>query len=431
MKLKEKTSKQTELPISNAAITNPYGPSPFPMQYLGAKGRISGWILKEIKEFNPECTVFLDLFAGTGAVGIEALRSGFEVHSNDMQPYTTPVLNSIYTMPRLNIDGLIKKVVDCNCAEKLLSSGRADFDLLLSQEEKFTSSMENSTFNWQEYAAFCLSTPRIFGTDEEVSELSRKQEWNLFGKYYANTYFGIRQSLALDTLRELAESLKEPHKTHLISAVISVMTYAVSSTTHLAQFLKPSSEKNAIHLLKRRNLDIINLVIDRLNKLPFFPLAENRGKVSACDYLNALKKAKPNAEWVVYADPPYFKEHYSRYYHVLDTFYLYDYPKLTINPRLNTTTVGRYRENRLSSDFGKKAKVRNAFSELFSHCFSLNTNLCLSYAETSLVDIDELLALAEKNGYKGAVKDILLMHSGQGQPRNKVIKEYLLMFKAI
>ena len=34
-------------------------------------------------------------------------------------------------------------------------------------------------------------------------------------------------------------------------------------------------------------------------------------------------KTRPS---VVYADPPYTRDHYSRYYHLLDTLLLYDYP---------------------------------------------------------------------------------------------------------
>ena len=65
---------------------------------------------------------------------------------------------------------------------------------------------------------------------------------------------------------------------------------------------------------------------------------------------------------------PYFKEHYSRYYHVLNTLCLYDYPALPINPQTHELSIGRNREDRRGSDFGKKAKALGAFETLITKC---------------------------------------------------------------
>ena len=59
---------------------------------------------------------------------------------------------------------------------------------------------------------------------------------------------------------------------------------------------------------------------------------------------------------VVYADPPYSKEHYSRYYHVLETLERYDYPE--------ATGVGRYRPDRFRTPFSVKTEVEGAIRRL-------------------------------------------------------------------
>jgi adenine-specific DNA methylase len=45
------------------------------------------------------------------------------------------------------------------------------------------------------------------------------------------------------------------------------------------------------------------------------------------DYENVLKEE--NNARIVYADPPYTRYHYSRYYHVLETIALRDFPEVS------------------------------------------------------------------------------------------------------
>ena len=76
MNVLNNSTHQFSTALSNADTESTFEASPLPMQYLGSKKRISKWIINEIKEFFPKSSNFLDLFAGTGAVGIEALRYG-------------------------------------------------------------------------------------------------------------------------------------------------------------------------------------------------------------------------------------------------------------------------------------------------------------------------------------------------------------------
>src|SRR5207253_2965645 len=60
---------------------------------------------------------------------------------------------------------------------------------------------------------------------------------------------------------------------------------------------------------------------------------------------------------VIYADPPYSKDHYSRYYHVLETLVRYDYP--------SAAGAGRYRPDRYSTPFSLRRQAPAAFNALF------------------------------------------------------------------
>ena len=135
-----------------------------------------------------------------------------------------------------------------------------------------------------------------------------------------------------------------------------------------------------------------------------------------------------NGNFLVYADPPYFKEHYSRYYHILNTLCLYDYPIPDINPQTKKLSVGRYRSNRNVSPFGKKAKALSAFQLLLEKCSTANAPLFISYADDSIVDIESLYNLACQY-YEVEIKKIQLNHSKQGRDSVSKVNEMLLICK--
>ena len=403
--------------------------NPLNMQYLGSKARISKWILKNIKTYFPDTLTFVDLFAGTGSVSIQANYEGLKIIANDIQPYSKYILDSLFVESRTGISKLINSVSEYRSIEKLFTSGRDKYSYLYNEEIKKFQESKRENWDWESYKEFCDSTILLGGNFDEIMELKNKQEWTLFINYYSNTYFGVKQCFQLDAIRELAENQGDNNlKTILIAATISAMTYAVSGTTHLAQFLKPSAEKTSINLIKRRSVDIIDLVIQRLIDLKSFPLPKQKARVFNEDYKKVLSIMKRNKETTFYIDPPYFKEHYSRYYHVLDTFVLYDFPELSINPVTKKTSIGRYRKERISSDFGLKSKVENAFCDLFSQISSLDGNLILSYSDHSLLDKDRILILASLFNYKGEVLEKKILHSGQGRPHNRQVIEYLFIF---
>lgn len=426
------SSSQT-IPLFNLAKINANRNglfNPLPMQYLGSKARISRWILDQIQREYPQVTTFVDLFAGTGSVSIDAQARDYNLLVNDLQPYSFIVLKSLFQEPRISLTEVTEDIEKLKNDDYLLSSGRSEAHNLLNEERIQFNKSNAFGWRWEQYKDFCESTELIKGSQKEVEDLGIKGDWNLFIKYYANTYFGVEQCLQLDALREYAQN--HPLKSirvHLLAATITAMTYAVSSTTHLAQYLKPTSLKRSIHLIQKRRISLINEVKERLKNLSTFHLPKKPAKIFQYDFRKALKEIPLDERSIVYVDPPYFKEHYSRYYHVLDTFYLYDYPMLTYNKRISSTTVGRYRQDRYISDFGLKGAVQDAFSDLFSSIEKCGAKIAISYADTSLVAKEQLMSLAEKFNFKGTVKEIQLMHSGQGQPRNKNVKEYLFLLK--
>ena len=67
--------------------------------------------------------------------------------------------------------------------------------------------------------------------------------------------------------------------------------------------------------------------------------------------------------------------HYSRFYHILETLVRYDYPEVKFK--------GRYRIGRYQSDYCIKTEVTEAFREMFKGVKEKQSDLILSYTNSS------------------------------------------------
>ena len=115
-------------------------------------------------------------------------------------------------------------------------------------------------------------------------------------------------------------------------------------------------------------------------------------------------KTLPDNVRTVYADPPYTRDHYSRFYHVLETIALDDVPEISTVKIRGTTHVsnGIYRKDRHQSPFCIRSKAPKAFEEMFKAISASGRNLLLSYSpydETKeshprVVTISQLMAWA-------------------------------------
>lgn len=392
---------------------------PYPIQYLGSKSRISEWILDAIVNSFPGADAVLDVMAGTGVISDSAIRRGLQVAANDLQPYSYVLLKSAFSESRAGIPEVIAFLKSDRFTKFLFEHGRAKFQTLVEEEDSYLES-ELSQSLLKQYVQFAenhLGNPK-----------DSDKNYDLFSTYYSDTYYGIRQCVEIDAIRQYAELCGSPIKHHLMASLISAMTNVASTTTHLAQYLKLTSNSNAVNIAQKRRKSIREWVIKCLERLLDYPYSSDC-VVTNVSFEQAIPQLAHTAKKpVVYADPPYFKEHYSRYYHLLDTLVLYDYPELTWNKRLHAVTVGRYRKERLVSDFGLKSKVASAFNALFSVSNENACNVALSYAETSLLDREQIESIADKCGYSTQLITTRLRHSGQGN-KNHEVNEYLFLMK--
>ena len=184
---------------------------------------------------------------------------------------------------------------------------------------------------------------------------------------------------SLDKMKEDG-TISEEQRGWLLVALAKTMQQAANTTGHFAQYLTPK-ESTLKRFVKQRLIGIKQSWIENIIELT--PLGNkmwrNKNKAFNMDAIQLLenfseRKDKPH---VIYADPPYTGDQYSRFYHIFETLIWYDYPSVTAK--------GRYRRTRLQSLFSMKAKAITAFERMAYNSKMLKADLVVSYPESGLL----------------------------------------------
>jgi adenine-specific DNA-methyltransferase len=203
---------------------------------------------------------------------------------------------------------------------------------------------------------------------------------------YSWGYFGLKQSMSLDSIRF---ALDQAHREHELSrpqwewgvlAMLQAASICAATSGHFAQYLRGRTETSYRRILRQRARDPWVEFLTACDELQPFGSREWR-RLNRCystDALGLWPKLDTDglADAIIYADPPYSRDQYSRFYHVLETLVRYDYPSVS--------GIGRYRADRFQTEFSVKSKVRTAFERLLAAISDRDFSLVLSYPSNGL-----------------------------------------------
>lgn len=407
------------LPSANA--------SPFrPIHYLGSKLRVVSKIADIINRVDPKGGTVCDLFAGSGTVA-NYLSYSRPVVAVDIQEYSRVLCSALLLKPEnrlfrnldfkiLDNSEFLKKLrwalsplIDYEESCIMKSSEKDSLPLceliekgsIIGYELGFTSDCPDHLYERLKIVNTRLNKLNFLSGPEAI-----------ITRYYGGLYFSYAQAVQLDVLLEIvSKSSKDLHDT-LLAAVLSTTSDAVNTTgKQFAQPIRPldSTGKPKLNIHKRiskgREMDLFRTFNFWLERYLSLPKPKYINQVHRMDYSEALDSIKGKLS-VIYADPPYTRDHYSRFYHVLETICLRDNPEVaevSINGKKNITR-GIYRKERHQSPFCIKSKAPTAFDNLFQKARNLESNLVLSYSpydttkksHPRLVTINQLNEMALK-----------------------------------
>lgn len=443
--------------------------------YMGVKTRILPAVTSAIESLAPAGSTVLDLFAGTGAVGA-ALAKTHRIVAHDSQTFAKVVNEA-----RLVHNAVVKRqmaedrsviqdlgeaydrhisMVSEHLREPLLRE--SEFIRLWSATTKRSAVRLPTSEDVRDYAEFVANTPLFEETVDSVppnavplltrGEVLRRRSnpwqppFTLTAAYYTNVYFGVRQAIELDGLRFAIESLdrRDPlrpqKRCHYLSALVHAASVATSGTGTFVQPRALNSGRNVRDVLTRRAMPIAREFME-FSSMIWRSVMKTRlhpeNAVTSGDW-RALFRHGGNGGWswagpgappqVVYADPPYTSDQYSRFYHVLEVLVRYDYPALELG-RDGRCTKGRYPtlDARFRSRFCEAAHVEAEMRDLVEACSGIGAALVLSYSRDGLLlkeymkdglsrdaALERFLGLARSCYTHVECRELSLTHSGQG-----------------
>ena len=366
------------------------------LNYLGSKLRLLDFIEENVRRITPEGSGVCDLFAGSGCVSYKLSRL-FPVVACDIQGYSKIICDALlhnYKIDQTKIASLInatKSDEACrliNCFEPVM---------MLEEEaienknlQTLTDILEHGSvevYNLERSNSSLTKTLSIVSNNLIANGFSNEK--SLISRYYGGVFFSYRQAVQIDILLDII-NLQEysKYKEVLLAALLSTASDMVNTVgKHFAQPIKARDSKGKIKTtvynkaVKDKTINAIDLYQKWLNRYIELPKGDYRNTTIQCDYMHCLNLL-PDTVRTIYADPPYTRDHYSRFYHVLETMVLRDSPEISKVNIHGVTQIsnGLYRKERHQSPFCIRSQAPDAFKNMFSIISKSNRNLLLSYS---------------------------------------------------
>ncbi len=326
------------------------------IRYMGNKAKLLDFIIPEILEHTNKNDIVCELMSGTNSV-MYALKEKRCVYTNDIQYYSYIIANA-----------LIKNNTD------IINTDLATEEL----QENFKYNKNNLIFKF-------------------------------FKDNYSNTYFSLEQCIEIDSIRYAIEKVNNINRKNLyLVSLMYAMCICQSTSGHFAQYL-PQNHPRLQKIKKRSIWDVFIKKCDDFKDIQFSKfdnLCFNQ------DYIDLINDELFNNVSLVYIDPPYTGEQYSRFYHILETICKYDNPNLEYK--------GLYRTDRFTSKFSLRGKAFDEFDKLLALLKDKNKKIIISYSTKGLVKEYELEYLIKKYYNHCEIKRKNYNHSTQGKGNIKL-----------
>lgn len=422
-----KTTDEESVSTVNEQIIQAHQPFR-PIQYLGNKLRALPDILNVAESLIGKSGSVVDLFTGTTVVAQGFAGRGYKVTAVDTQRYGVVFARAMLGIGRQTGESCSFAALSKIGLSDLRSDLRQPWQRLVERETEALIRGDAAAL-----AALTFDLPLIWRVTnhplrKHVDATSRRSalgELPLLAEVYAGSYFGVQQALALDELRQntelalVAGRLTDWQYNATLTAIMSAASAAAHSAgKHFAQPLNAGSSQNerflSGRLLQDRRIDIVREFEAACDAINFQAGQADEGHQAWLGPAESFTKSGEAAD-LYYLDPPYTAQQYSRFYHVLETICVYDYPQLFENGAL---TTGLYPASRYKSAFSSKRKAAGAFQTIISAARANGAAVAISYSQSAaasngnarMITLEQLLDLCSADFGHANVEWLRLSH---------------------
>jgi adenine-specific DNA-methyltransferase len=359
------------------------------IRYMGNKHDLAPKVAELVRRRRAD-KPFLDLFCGMCSVAGAVADSGRRVLGNDVQGYAALVARCLLAAPgpppapeslaRALRRGFLRN--RARLLERFAEDVERERAIIAAAD---IAGYRDAYAGWRHAANDAGIAAEMQGIREgNVGVLP----YRLASLCFAWGYFGLEQAIAIDSVRYAIDQarrsgvLSGADADWALVALLQATSCASASPGHFAQYLHPSSDRGFVRILRQRRRDIWAQFVTEAGLLAPYgsQLGRDSNRVFCSDAIDVWGQLDEQGfrDGIVYADPPYSKDHYSRFYHVLETLHVYDHPR--VNGR------GRYRDERFATPFSRKTTVRSAFDDLSAAVAERDCTFILSYPTRGLLN---------------------------------------------
>lgn len=410
-----------------------------PINYLGAKSRSLATILSVIADRCPaEDSKAADLFAGTTVVSQGLARMGFNVVASDALNISSIFARALLGIAKPEPVPSAGELFEELAATDVPTLAAEAFETWREREEEAVAATDGEAL-----IEILRKVPQVWRS-QQASELQqrlfqrlRKQKGKnafevggLTVSYYGGTYFGVDQALDIDRIRlKIARAKRSGQigaweEAVLLTALLSAASEVVYSPgKHFAQYHSVRSDKDLTFQRKRilqdRSLSLKGLFKDRTRSvLRYAAETDGRHRALHAPLEAFLEDPHPlDGCDLIYADPPYTAQQYSRFYHIPEQLGKYEVPELQIHR--GSITKGLYPAEKHKSRFCSKRKAPAAFRDLVALADRVSADLAVSYAEVAsggsgnarMIDLKPLLKILATSRADASVEVFELNHN--------------------
>lgn len=403
-----------------------------PVQYLGSKLRALDALMDATNHLYSNGGHVFDIFSGSSVVSQAFAHSGAQVTSVDAQVFCQHLASATLGIGRLPSETSLAIAKQIATEWEQIELPKELSSML---EMEFSAISEGSG---PHLADFYSNIPQIWRYSNGQDWLSQADQhvgqagFNripILASHYAGTYFGIRQALFFDFARNRINSLLIQREIAqwtsyaLLASLYSSMSKSVySAGKHFAQPLAKINKTNHLFHYNRmysdRSLNVVDVFIDSANKIDASSKFMGSGNMAIAQPVESvyekIEKVKPS---LIYADPPYTAQQYSRFYHVLEIAATYTVPQLQlVNGKV---TAGLYGDDRYKSRYSSRTQAPKAFDELVGVSRRSGASLALSYSSSTknsngnqrMISLADLTNICSRHFGKANVSVIEMNHT--------------------
>lgn len=348
------------------------------VRYMGTKRHMADHVRDAIAELNAEGRV-VDLFSGMGSVA-ESLQETASVVTNDAMSFTAALSRARFT-------GSDRSTTSAEVIERLLPGYEArlrelesTYAIELKSEAAALNGSRTDLLDYMDKAQHVGNSAAHRRSAKVAAESSGSDHYELASLYFSAGYLSLRQAIELDATRAAIDT--DSHledRDWMLAAWIAGASVLINAPGHTAQYLRPNSNSAHTRIVRtwsRSIWDEFSSALDTVSQVGSEAWRQ-RNSVYVGDALDLVSAGELRDIGTVYADPPYTKDQYSRYYHVYETLYRYDFP--------DSSGVGRNRSDRFTTGFSLKTAVVSSFHDLCRNVSRMRVPLVISYPSSGML----------------------------------------------